>query len=120
MTLGVYYEERDGQLLPIWLLLPVQMEDDYVTYNLIAPFERIEDFHDSLSAVTVTMSTLSKGIFDPYDITIHVPTVQKEIHLAGYDPERINEADYFILQMADVEEILQLDVKRLYQGGYHP
>ncbi len=119
MTLGVYYEERDGELLPMWLLLPVRLEEVYVTYHIVAPFERIEDFHDSLSAVTVTMNALSKGVFDPYDITVHIPTVQKEIHLAGYDPERIDETDYFILQMADIEELLQLDVRRLYQGGDH-
>ncbi|WP_197284469.1 hypothetical protein, partial [Bacillus sp. JCM 19041] len=71
----------------------------------------------SLSAVTVTMSALSKGPFDPYDITIHIPTVQKEILLAGYDPERLEEADYFILQLGDVEELLQLEVRRLYMEG---
>lgn len=116
MKLGVYYEDRDGELLPMWLLLPVDLRQEYVTYNIMAPFERIDDFHDSLSAVTVTIGALSKGPFDPYDITIHIPTVRKELFLTGYNPEHLNEADYFILQMADVEELLQLEVRRLYVG----
>ena len=88
MKIGIYYEERDGDLLPVWLLLPVHTKEDYKTFNIAAPFERIEDFHDSLTAVTVTMSALSKGLFDPYDITIHLPTVKKELFLTGYDPVR--------------------------------
>ncbi|WYU50009.1 hypothetical protein MHH67_11460 [Bacillus sp. FSL K6-0047] len=117
MKLGVYYEERDGELLPMWLLLPVDLRKEYVTYNLMAPFDRIDDFHDYLSAVTVTMNALTKGPFDPYDITIHVATVRKELILTGYNPEQLNDADYFILQMVDVEELLQLEVRRLYVGG---
>lgn len=115
MKLGVYYEERDGELLPTWLLLPIQKEQECYTYHLMAPFERVDDFHDSLSTITVPMSALTRGPFDHCDICIHLPTLKQELFLLGYNLNSLSEADYFLLQMADIEELLQFEVARIYK-----
>lgn len=115
MTLGVYYDEQDGQLYPVWLLVPILSSEDYLTISLHAPFERIEDIHDSMSLISVTMNALSKKSQHTSEITVHLPTVYHELNQLGTNPSSF-EAPLLLIQMVDIEELLQFEVRRFFQN----
>lgn len=115
MKLGVYYDEIDGQFYPMWMLLPTRTDEEYVNYSVEAPFERFypEDFGE-LKIVTVTQAALTRSPFVKQQFHIHIPTVQSDLCNLGMDINAINDADYFLVRMDDLEELLQFDVRKFF------
>ncbi|MBM7839051.1 hypothetical protein JOC54_002321 [Alkalihalobacillus xiaoxiensis] len=114
MTLDVYYEELDGQLYPVWLMVPAQSSEEYLPVVLNAPFERIEEIHDSMTLVSVTMNALSRDPQEEQKFSIHLLTVYHELQQMGRVPDSLDSA-FFLIQMADLEELLQFEVRRLFE-----
>lgn len=110
MSLSVYYDEIDGKLHPQWLLLPVVTDKQYVTYSIEAPFQRFysEDFHESLKLITVTQAALVKDPFNPNCFSVHMPQIINDLDVTPIG--NLDEADFFIVQMSDLEEVLQMSV----------
>lgn len=113
MKLGVYYDEMDGQLLPMWMLLPVRTGKEYETYSINAPFERFypEDFNETMKIITVTQGALTRCPFVEQQFDIHIPTVKQDLLSQRIPPDSIYEADYFLVRMDDLEEVLQFNIK---------
>lgn len=116
MKLSVYYDEIEGELLPVWLLLPVQNEKEYETYTINAPFERFfqEDFHDAMKLVTVTQAALTRCPFINQQFNIHIPTLKNDLLSQQLSPEQIYHADYFIVRLEDLEELLQMNIREQF------
>lgn len=116
MKLSVYYDEIDGELNPTWILLPAKTSEEYENYSIEAPFERFypEDFHDCLNIVTVTQGAMTKCPFIDMQFDIHIPTVKQDLLAQGKHGDSIYEADYFLVRMDDLEEVLQMEVRNKF------
>lgn len=116
MNLKVYYEEIDGEIRPMWMLLPARTEKEYETYTINAPFERFypEDFYDSLKIITVTQAAMTRNPYVDQQIQIHIPTVQSDLCKQGIYQNAIYDADYFLVRMDDLEEVLQFDIRNVF------
>lgn len=118
MRLSVYYEEIDGLLLPLWLLVPARTVKDYETYSVEAPFERFypEDFHDDLSLVTITQGALTRCPFIDGQFDIHIPTVKTDLNSNGKPSDSLNSANYFLIRIDDLEELLQYSLRKHFNN----
>lgn len=116
MTLRVYYDDIDGALHPQWMLVPCNTSEDFATYSLDAPFERFwpEDFHDSMSVVTVSQASLVRDPFRDKDFLINVVQTLEELKANGGNIEFFNESEYFLVRMDDLEEIMQMQIRQFY------
>ncbi|UOE96041.1 hypothetical protein [Alkalihalobacillus sp. LMS39] len=116
MTLRVYFDDSNGILQPLWLLVPVRFSKEYEEYILEGPVDRFfsEDFHDCLSFVSVTQAALLKGP-EPSQFKIHIPTVVDDLNLKGRCGELIGQADYFLIMISDLEEVLHMNMERVYK-----
>jgi hypothetical protein len=112
----VYYENIDGEVNPIWMLLKANTSEDYVTYTVDAPFERFwpEDFHDSMAVITVTQAALNLDLFNEKEFSVNIPQVISDLTDNRDKMEYLHEADFFLVRFDDLEELLQMNVRRLY------
>ncbi|WP_100406636.1 hypothetical protein [Bacillus solitudinis] len=116
MMLSVYYDEIDGGFYPQWMLLPADTGEEYANYSIEAPFERFwpEDFHDSMTVVTVTQASLVRDPFNEKNFSVHIPSVVDDLTKNGGNMEHINDSQYFLVRFDDLEELLQMNVRRFY------
>lgn len=116
MKLSVYYDDIDGELYPQRLLLPIKTDEERVTYSIEAPFERFypEDFHDSIMLATVTQAAMIRDPFDDKCFSISIPQVISDLKMNSNYTESLNDMDYFIIQMADLEELMQMNVRERF------
>ncbi|AIC92749.1 hypothetical protein [Shouchella lehensis] len=114
MTYTVYYDYYDGKEVPIWFVIPVKSlnlldyEQDTVTISIHAPFNKQgrEAFDPNAMNVTITMNDLLLTSI-PHSFGISLSNVKKRLDEYGVLLEDI---DSFILLVADVEEVLQLQL----------
>ncbi|GAE31912.1 hypothetical protein [Halalkalibacter hemicellulosilyticus] len=113
MTLSVYYNEIDGHLYPQWLLLNATMKKEFVSYSINPPFERFhsEDFHDSMSILSVSQGALLRDPVDRTRFSIHIPTVVNDAINNGSNINSIYNASHFLIQIEELEEFLQMNVR---------
>lgn len=118
MRLSVYYEEIDGLLLPLWLLVPARTVKDYETYSVEAPFERFypEDFHDELAIVTITQGALTRCPFIEHQFDIHIPTVKTDLQFSGKPSDVLDSAKFFLIRIDDLEELLQFSLRKHFNN----
>ncbi|WP_413378744.1 hypothetical protein [Alkalihalobacillus sp. 1P02AB] len=118
MKSSVYYDEIGGQLYPQWMLLPADLSDSYVHYSLNLPYERFypEEFHDSLAVITVSQASLTKDPFNQQSYSINTEQLKADLLMNGGNLHHLEEADYFLVRFDDLEEVLQMSVRRYYSG----
>ncbi|OIJ12701.1 hypothetical protein BKP37_12945 [Anaerobacillus alkalilacustris] len=116
MKFKVYYDEIDGELRPMWLILPVNIDGAFSYYSLQAPFERFypEEFYGDMKNVTVSQGELVRCVDDPYSFGISLDLLTNYLTKNGYPLEVIHEADNFIVRFDDLEELLQFDVRGIF------
>lgn len=117
MRFHVYYEDIDGQLQPQWLLVPAFASEEAPSYSLTAPFERFypEDFNDHHMILSVSQGALMKNPAASSHFSIHLPTVQRDLTVNGHPAQAIYGADFFLIRMEDLEEVLQMDVRGCFK-----
>lgn len=110
----VFYDDIDGKLYPKLVLLPISKENEFFLYNLESPFERFyqEDFHDDLMLITVSQGALKQNPFLDNGINIDTEQLKTDLLNQEYDPEAIFHADYFVILIDDLEELLQFEIRR--------
>ncbi|OLS34187.1 hypothetical protein BTR22_19045 [Alkalihalophilus pseudofirmus] len=115
-TQKVYYEDIDGELHPIWFLLKIDTSERFARYTVDAPFERFwpEDFHDSMSVITVAQAALVRDPFDSKIFSINLNQVIEDLEAQQANASQLHEASYFLVRIDDLEELLQLSVRELY------
>jgi len=113
----VYYEDIDGELHPMWILLQASTSEETVSYTIDSPFERFwpEDFHDSMVVITVTQAALHRDPFNEKDFSVSIPQVVKDLTDNKGNLEHLYDADYFLVRLDDLEELLQMNVRTLYE-----
>lgn len=116
MSIRVYYEESDGQLQPKLVLLPNYVHsnetDNEFSYIIEGPFERFhqEDFHDDLKTISLSLGVLKLSMLSELMFTIDIQQLQADLAHMSYDPDVVYEADYFIVLVDDLQELLAFDV----------
>jgi hypothetical protein len=107
----VYYDYHDGELVPIWYVIEfpggVDWSHPYFHLPIQAPFEKqnAEDFDSDMLGVSVTMNDLTLTAKHNH-IGIDLLLIQKRLDEAGIDKMDVKQ---FIIQVADIEEILQME-----------
>ncbi|AZN43391.1 hypothetical protein [Paenibacillus albus] len=125
---SVIYRESGyfGELAPEWLVYNLGMLSEeswekrlYIPIN--APFERQEiDEFDDTASITVPISAYTVREDKPARVGIHLPTVaafaKERCRSIGatFDSSLIRR---LVMRLADIEEVLQIDVRFHIQNG---
>lgn len=112
--LRVYFDEIDGYIYPQWLLAAAKTDSEYIKYTIDSPFERFysEDFHDEMSVITIAAGSLTRDPFKDRQFSVHIPTVKQDLEFNKIPSNNIYNADYFLIRIEDLEELLQFDVSK--------
>ncbi|WYP24792.1 hypothetical protein NSQ54_10625 [Alkalihalobacillus sp. FSL W8-0930] len=116
--LRVYYEELDGALLPQKVLVRPGIEYGTSKHDVFTPFERFYDdeFHDDLKIITITQAALTRDIFNATTISVDLDQVKKDLYAYSIHPNQLLEADYFLMLMSDIEEVLQMTLHQFFKA----
>lgn len=114
----IYYEEIDGMMHPKLLIVPFSTDTqvERLSINIEAPFERMypEDFHDDFKGLTISQGEMLRDHVKDTTILIDLELVKRFMIKNDINPTMIFEVEYFVMLLDDIEEILQLDVRRFY------
>ncbi|MCJ8008941.1 hypothetical protein ACFFF5_21240 [Lederbergia wuyishanensis] len=114
----IFYEEIDGMLNPKLMIIPFSAETQThrVQVDVEASFEQMysDDFHDDFKALTITQGEMLRDHFKETTFLIDIKLVEQSLLKQEIYPELIYEIDYFVMLIDDVEELLQMDVRRFY------
>ncbi len=114
----IYYDEIDGNLYPKLLIVPFSADDytNRVSIDITAPFERMyaEDFHDDFKALTITQTEMLRDHDMETVILIDIELVKRFMKNNSIDESMMPEVEYLVMLLDDVEELLQMDVRRFY------
>jgi hypothetical protein len=123
--LSVCYEEQfeTGGLAPNWMVVhygrsKMNWDANQFYIPLEAPFKqkKREDFGDDEMSFSVTIEDLMIDITRPNGFIVNMKSILRRIHAlkaAGNDFNHF-EIDQFIIQMSDIEEIMQMDIRPFY------
>lgn len=122
----VYYEEQfeTGGLAPIWMIVrhgrdKINWEANQFFIRLEAPFhsKMREEFSDDEMSFTVTIEDLMIDITRPNGFLVNMKSILRRIHALKASGQDFNhfEIDQFIIQIADIEEVMQMDVRPFYE-----
>ncbi|RAV18851.1 hypothetical protein [Paenibacillus contaminans] len=121
----VFYTEHEDELAPIWMIVRfgrgnIQWDKTNVYIPVTAPFKRLraEDFHDEVLGLSIAQTEMILHPEQAGKFGIHLPAVLKRIDkMRGEEfamPFLLEDIEQFIIQMADIEEVLQMSVIDLY------
>ncbi|MFZ4452049.1 hypothetical protein [Salibacterium aidingense] len=113
----VYFEEIDEELQAKWVLVKTNGEQRGALrfYKVSQPVERFyeEDFAD-LAILSIDMGELVRDPFDDYSFAVNTELVQSRLESSGYDPAMLEKAEYFIMLVEDLEEVMSVDLNLLF------
>lgn len=117
MSLSVYYDYHEGELLPIWMIVSPTSEEwtaNRVLIHIDAPFERklAEELSNDLLSISVELDDLILLDDQSNTLCISLGRLISKIREAGYHPSDI---DQLLLQMCDVEEVLHMDPRQSFE-----
>lgn len=117
MSVSVYYDYFEGQLLPVWMIVrPISDEWDAnrILIHIDAPFERKlgEELSNDLLSVSVELDDLILLEDQTRTLCITLDRLISKIQAAGY---HYSDIDQLLLQICDVEEVLHMDLRTNYE-----
>lgn len=113
----IFYDEIDGELHPKLMIVPYSSTDsNRLEINLIGPFERMhpEDFHDDFQGLTISLGEMLRDPFDDNTFSIDLELVEKYLVKNGISTLVMAEIEYFVMLIDDIEELMQMNVRRFY------
>ncbi|MGY4689297.1 hypothetical protein [Salibacterium sp. K-3] len=107
----VYYEEIDGEHQAKWVLVKTDGEQrgSLLFYTVPKSMDHFyeEDFAD-LAILSVDMGELVRDPFDDSSFAINTDMVQCRLERSGHNPSMLEEAEYFIMLVDDLEEVMSV------------
>jgi len=113
MKIAVFYDYFEGELAPLWYVInfrkgELDWNKDIAYIPIAAPFQRqgAEDFSSDSMGITVTLADLTVSEDKPGKFGIRLDPLRRratENILDYWD------AEFLMLQVADLEEILQMN-----------
>lgn len=112
----VFYDDIDGDLYPKLLIVPAATGADHVSFDITAPFERMysEDFHDDFKGLTITQGEMLRDHVTETTVLIDLEMVKHFMMKREINPAMLYDVDYFVMLLDDIEELLQMDIRRFY------
>jgi len=125
---AILYEEHpelDGLcLVPMKMIIrfgrgDIRWDEPSVYFPINAPFEqlRLEDFNDDTMSLSIIQADLIRNFEKPDQFGVYLPFVIERMESSknsyGYDFDYY-EIEQFIIQMDDLEEVLQMNIRRFY------
>jgi hypothetical protein len=118
--ISVYYDYFEDQLCPIWMIIyfgqgHINWNSDTVYFPIDSPFERhmAEDFSAEVMSLSVSQNELLLHPNKPGYFGINKALLLKQIKKEYKEADPF-EVEQFIIQISDLEEILQMDVRKYY------
>lgn len=128
----VLYEERSGLdglcLIPVKMIIRlgkgnIRWDETSIYFPIHAPFEQqqMDYFDEEILSMTIIQPDLIRNFERPDQFGIYIPFVLERIeqisinHSFNFDYYDIEQ---FIIQVDDLEEILQMNIRRIYEWRY--
>ncbi|MBP3950296.1 hypothetical protein [Bacillus suaedae] len=64
--------------------------------------------------ITITQGALMRDPFNDNEFSIYIPRVIADLTANGGNLEHLHQAEYFLVRMDDLEEVMQMNIRRLY------
>lgn len=110
------YDHFQNGLAPIWYILQfgitgMDWSKTTVYIPIEAPFEKqeAEEFYDDIIGITIEIAELVRNEIRPNQFGILLPYVKARAEKLGYD---LSDIKQFIIQVADIEEVIQMELFR--------
>jgi hypothetical protein len=130
MKIRVYYEENPelNILNPVWLVVYFGREKfnwkaKRFFIELEAPFKRIKrgemDIGENVMSFSVTIEDLVLDVLRPEGFLVDIQSMLlriKKLHETQFFDHL--DIDQFIIQMADIEDVMQMNISRYYDWGF--
>lgn len=112
----VFYDEVDGELFPKLLIVQADIDKEHMSIDVSGPFIRMfpEDFHDDFKGLTISQGEMLRDHFNETTFLIDIKLVKQFMLKREINPALIYELEYFVMLLDDVEELLQMDLRRFY------
>ena len=109
----VYFDYHEGEKAPIWYVVEVTEEDllqEYLYIPVKAPFQPLLEFEEQIG-ISILLSDLTVHETIPEHIGIYLENIKNRAEENGID---ILDIKQFIIQMADIEDVLLMTPNRKY------
>lgn len=120
----VYYDHFEDRLAPVWMLVRLTKgflngKEKYLPISIETPFNRhlAEDFHSDLMSMSLQMEDLTLHPEHPGEFRIYLPSLNERIQnekRRAFEDFNEHDIEQLIIQMADIEEVLQTDIRQHY------
>jgi hypothetical protein len=122
-TIKVYYDYFENGIAPVWLLVHfgrgrIDWSKEQIYLPIVAPFQRIEseDIHEETISFTILIEDLTVNPYETGLYGIHLRNVLKRLQTREeYQAIHPDEIEQFVIQISDLEEVLQMDVRKIYK-----
>jgi hypothetical protein len=126
--MSIYYDETELGLLPTRMMIyfgagNIRWDKNCYYIPLEAPFKRFqaEEYSNEYLSMSVTQGDLIMNPDRPNQFGIYIPHVVKRMERFKQE-NKINfdydEVEQFILQIADIAEVMEMDVTPFYRWDY--
>ncbi|QGQ95811.1 hypothetical protein EHS13_13460 [Paenibacillus psychroresistens] len=121
----VYYDEFEGGLSPVWMIVPInliewQLERFYI--SLSTPFEQFttNDFDSNQLYLTVQIEDLIRNWNEQDSVGISLSSIRSRFESQksnnDIDVEFIcTDIEQLVIRMSDIEEVLQMNIRSYYK-----
>ncbi len=112
----IFYEDIDGMLNPKLLIVTADHSTERMLIDTTNSFSRMqpEDFHDDFKGLTISQGEMLRDHFKDTTFLIDIKLVKKYMIKQEINPALLYDIEYFVMLLDDVEELLQIDVRRFY------
>jgi hypothetical protein len=122
-TIRVYYDYHEDGIAPIWLLIHfgrsgIDWTKQQIYLPIVAPFQRVEneDIHEETISFTILIEDLTVNPYEAELYGIHLGRVLKRLQTREeYQSIYPDEIEQFVIQISDLEEVLQMDIRKIYK-----
>jgi hypothetical protein len=126
--IGVDYDETELGLIPTKMMIyfgtgNIEWDRNFYYVPLEAPFKRYqaEEFSNEYLSMTITQGDLTINPDRPSQFGIYIPHVVKRMEKFKKENKMdfdYDEVEQFILQIADIAEVMEMDVTPFYRWDY--
>ncbi|OXM85813.1 hypothetical protein [Paenibacillus rigui] len=121
--ISVYYDYHDDVLAPIWMFISfgrrgIEWNRQKVYIPIESPFQRIylEEINEDTVGLTIQLDDLTVNPDFPGSFGIDLAHILRRIrNHEELHKLQLDEVEQFIIQIADLEELLQMDVRKFYR-----
>lgn len=116
MKIKVFYDFHDDAIKPMIMVIrfrrgEIQWDKSMMTVRLDAPFRRqtLDEYDDGIVGLSVHIEDLAVNLEMPGCFRVDLASLR-----ARCTPNELDEIEQFVIRMADIEEVLQMDARQYF------